>query len=300
MRSGRRRCVRQGSAGGAAPARALGVPLEPRAERQGRRASVRRDEEEAHVVRGRQDRLPHAAHALSDLPQVHQHLPLRRVVRHQNPGRRWPGARCRGHRADDRTDRDDHGQSRDPLFRRLRARLSLHHQRRDQDRRWDGARVSRRRAAQGHGVHPVPSHRASLYRHPHHRGGARRGRLPDQQGRLPLPPGLRPRKTGAEASVSHNGARAPGSAVPGVREGDAKGADRRNAVRSDGASRSATPWREADRHKAALRAGAVPQVSERGSRQGAHPRAPRHSLHDGRGVHGHERRDPDRRTLRGG
>ena len=35
------------------------------------RAPVRRHEEDAHVVRRRQDRLPHAAHAVPDLAQVH-------------------------------------------------------------------------------------------------------------------------------------------------------------------------------------------------------------------------------------
>ena len=57
---------------GAAPARALGLSLEPRARRPRRGAPVRRHEEDAHLVRRRQDRLPHAAHALPDLAQVHQ------------------------------------------------------------------------------------------------------------------------------------------------------------------------------------------------------------------------------------
>ena len=44
-----------------------------------------------------------------------------------------------------------------PLHRRLRPGLPLHDQRRDQERRRHGAGLSGRRAAQGHGVRPVPS-----------------------------------------------------------------------------------------------------------------------------------------------
>ena len=42
---------------------------------------VRRHEEDAHLVRRGQDRLPHAAHAVPDLAQVRRGHPLRRVVR---------------------------------------------------------------------------------------------------------------------------------------------------------------------------------------------------------------------------
>ena len=55
---------------GVAAPRALGLPVEPRSERTGCRPPLRRDEEEAHVVRRRQDRLPHAPHPLPDLTEV--------------------------------------------------------------------------------------------------------------------------------------------------------------------------------------------------------------------------------------
>ena len=49
---------------------ALGLSVEPRAGRQGRGAAVRRHEDRAHLVRRRQDRLPHAAHAVPDVAEV--------------------------------------------------------------------------------------------------------------------------------------------------------------------------------------------------------------------------------------
>ena len=49
-----------------------GCPWSRRAGRQDRGASVRRHEKDAHVVCRRQDRLPHAAHALPDLAQIHR------------------------------------------------------------------------------------------------------------------------------------------------------------------------------------------------------------------------------------
>ena len=54
--------------------------------------AVRRHEEDAHVVRRRQDRLPHAAHAVPDLAEVRRRHALRRVVRHPAAGRRRPRA----------------------------------------------------------------------------------------------------------------------------------------------------------------------------------------------------------------
>ncbi len=154
---------------------------------------VRRHEEDAHLVRRRQDRLPHAAHAVPDVAEVRRGHAVRRVVRHPAARRRRAGARRRGHRADVRADRDDHRQGRHPAHRRLRQGLPVHHQREHQHRRRHGAGLPRGRAAQGHGVRAVPPDRAAVHRHPHHRGGPRRGRLAAQQGRLPLPAGLRPR-----------------------------------------------------------------------------------------------------------
>ena len=48
-------------------------------------------------------------------------------------------------------------------------------------------------AAGGHGVRAVPSHRPARHRHPDHRGVARRGRVPAQQGRRTLPGAVRSR-----------------------------------------------------------------------------------------------------------
>ena len=70
------------------------------------------------------------------------------------------------------------------------GRISLHHKWRDQDGRRHGHGLSRGRAPERHGVHPVSSHRPSRHRHPDHGRITRRGRHPRQQGRLPLPAGL--------------------------------------------------------------------------------------------------------------
>ena len=93
----------------------------------------------------------------------------------------------------DRPDPGDHRQGRRPGHRRLRQGLPVHHERQHQHRRRHGAGLPRRRAAEGHGVRPVPPDRPAVHRHPDHRGDPRRGRLAAQQGRLPLPAGLRPR-----------------------------------------------------------------------------------------------------------
>ena len=98
-RPGRHRGVRPRGAARAAPARALGLPVEPAARRPRRGAAVRRHEEDAHLVRRRQDRLPHAARALPDLAEVPRGRAVRRVVRDPAARRRRPGARRRGRRA---------------------------------------------------------------------------------------------------------------------------------------------------------------------------------------------------------
>ena len=200
----------------AAPARALGLSVEPGAGRPRRGAGVRRDEEDAHLVRRGQDRLPHAARALPDLAEVPRGEAVRRVVRDPAAGRRRPGARRRGHRADDRADPGDHGQVGRARDRRLRQGLPVHHQRQHQHRRRHDARLPCGRAAEGHGVRAVPPDRAAVHRHPDHRGGPRRGRLAAQQGRLPLPPGLRPRHPHADtrSCAAWSSGRATGSPRP--------------------------------------------------------------------------------------
>ena len=160
VRPGCRRGVRQGSARGAASPRALGLSVEPRGRRTHCRSPLRRHEEDAHVVCRRQDRLPHAPHALPDLPQVPS------VVRYDE----WfvtrllvDDGRVQGVVAIDLKSgqsRGDHRARRHPLHRRLRQGVPVHDQRRHQERRRHGARLPRRRAAQGHGVRPVPPDRA--------------------------------------------------------------------------------------------------------------------------------------------
>ena len=117
--------------------------------------------------------------------------------------------------------------------RRLRQGLPVHHERQHQHRRRHGAGLPRRRAAEGHGVRPVPPDRPAVHRHPHHRGDPRRGRLAAQQGRLPLPAGLRPRHP-------HAGHRSC-AAWSSVR---ATGCRRRSCTRS---RRAAPPTRRTDR-----------------------------------------------------
>ena len=57
-----------------------GCPWSREAEWQGRGAAVRRHEDRAHLVRRRQDRLPHAAHAVPDLAEVSLDQALRRIL----------------------------------------------------------------------------------------------------------------------------------------------------------------------------------------------------------------------------
>ena len=123
-RPGRHRGVRPRGPPRAAPARALGVPLEPSAGRSHRGPGVRRHEEDADLVRGRQDRIPHAAHAVPDVAEVRRGHPLRRGLRHPAPGRRRPRARRRGGRPDDREDPGGHRQGGHPVPPGAAARSS--------------------------------------------------------------------------------------------------------------------------------------------------------------------------------
>ena len=95
--------VRQRGTARARPDGALGLPVEPRAVRQGGGAAVRRYEDRAHVVRRRQDRLPHAAHALPDLAQISIDRTLRRILlpptSWSRTGAAWASSRSRCARA---------------------------------------------------------------------------------------------------------------------------------------------------------------------------------------------------------
>ena len=131
--------------------------------------AVRRHEDRAHLVRRRQDRLPHAAHAVPDLAQISLDQALRRVLldRPDRRGRALQGVVAIEMRSGRMVAVP--GQGGDHRHRRRRPHLPVHHQRRDQDRRRHGDGLSRRRAAEGHGVHPVPPDRAARHRHPDHR-----------------------------------------------------------------------------------------------------------------------------------
>ena len=122
-----------------------------------------------------------------------------------------------GGRPADREDPGGHREGGDPGHRRLRQGLPVHHQRQHQHRRRDVPGLPRGGAAEGHGVRPVPPDRAAVHRHPDHRGHPRRGRLAAEQGRLPLPAGLRPRQAHADTRAQEHGARPARPAVAGVR-----------------------------------------------------------------------------------
>ena len=105
----------------------------------------------------------HMLHALFQTSlKYDERRPLRRVVRHQAAGRRRPRAgRGRRSSCDRRRSRRSPRKAVILCHRRLRQGLPVHHQRQHQDRRRHGAGLPRRRAAQGHGVRPVPPDRAA-------------------------------------------------------------------------------------------------------------------------------------------
>ena len=73
-------------------------------------------------------------------------------------------------------------------------------------------------------------------------------------------------KPHARAGAAQHGAGAAGPAVAGVRAGAGKGPDDRHAVRPRRPPRPAAPGREADRHEAAVRARAVPELRSTSTR----------------------------------
>ena len=287
-RSGRGRVLRQRGAQRDDPAGALGLSVEPGTRRIGRRSPLRGDEDRADLVRGGQDRLPHAPLALPDDAEVRQHRPLRRAFRHQTADRRrrtLPGVR--GDRAADRLDEGDPGQVGHHLHRRGREGLPLHDQRVDQDGRRDGNGLSGRGRAEGHGVHPVSSDGVAGHGHPDHRSLPRRRRHPRQQGRPPLSAGLRtgrsPRRERPQAPAeARDGAGSAGQAQPVLHQGEAGGAHRRDQGRARRAPRPPPPRRGQDRQADPVRAGVGAQL--RGDRSGASadPGTAGRALRDGR------------------
>ena len=99
-----------------------------------------------------------------------------------------------------------------------------------------------------------------------HRGRARRGRVPRQQGRLPLPPGLRPRYASAHPGPPQHGTRAARPAVAGVRQGSREGPHHRHAVRTRRAPRRAASRKGRHRVEDPVRARAVPQGTRTSTR----------------------------------
>ena len=132
VRSGRCGSLRQGSSARVDAAGALGLSLEPGARWTRRRAAFRWNEKDAHLVCGRQDRLPHAPHAVSNVAQIRRRHAVRRIFRHQTAGGRRPRAGRGGDGADHRQDSGDYRQGRHLVHRRLWPRLPFHHQRRHQ------------------------------------------------------------------------------------------------------------------------------------------------------------------------
>src|SRR6516165_5226299 len=134
VRSGRGRAVREYGSTRVAANGPLGLSVEPRAQRQGGGAPIRRDEDRTHMVCSRPERLPYAAHAVPDFVEISLDPAFRRILRDRSLGRRWTLHRC----SRDRNAVGTHGwlssQSGDHRHRRLRPYLPLHHQRRDQDR----------------------------------------------------------------------------------------------------------------------------------------------------------------------
>ena len=212
------------------------MPVEPRVHWPRGRPRVRRNESRADLVRRRQDRLPHAAHVVPDVSQVPVDPAFRRVLldRSGGRGRTMPGRD--GHRHAQWADEPVPGRGGDHRDRRRGTRFPVHHQRRDQDRRRHGDGLPGGGAAEGHGVHPISPDRPSRNRHPDHRRRPRRGRHPFEQGRLSLPPGLRPRSARPVAAQERHGARAPRPPQPGILARTQQGPDHRVPPRRRGSS----------------------------------------------------------------
>ena len=124
------------------------------------------------------------------------------------------------------------------------------------------------------------------------------GGVAGQQGRLPLPPGLRPGEAHADAGAAQHGARAARPPLPGVRARGREGAHDRLALGVGRPPRPPPPRRGADRHQAPVRPRAVPEV--RADRPGNRPDPgpARRPLHDGRRPHRHRRGHPAGRPVR--
>ena len=198
-------------------------------------AELRRAAGAAQLLRGGPHRPRHAAHALP-AQRAREHAVLRRV-----DGAR-PHPRRRGRRA--RRDRAGDGDRRGRSSSRRKATLfatggagrifAASHQRVHQHRRRPGHGGARRHPARGHGVLAVPPDRRGRRGRAHHRGRARRGRLPAQQERRALHGALR---------ADHEGPRQPrrGVARDGHRDQGRPRRGRRTATTSCSSSTTSAP-----------------------------------------------------------
>ena len=148
-----------------------------------------------------------------------------------------------------RGDRDRHrrvpadpGQGGDHRHRRRRPRVPREHQRRHRHRRRHGAGLPPRRAAARHGVRAVPPDLHAGHRPAVHRGLPRRRRLPAEQGRLPLPAGLRPGPGRADAAQQGDGAGPARPPEPGLLAREAEGPHDRGPARRRWCTSTCATW----------------------------------------------------------
>ena len=138
-----------------------------------------------------------------------------------------------------------------------------------------------------------------VHRHPDHRGRARRGRLSDQQGRLPLPAGLQPRQAAAAAGAAVSMELGPRDRLS---QAFVKELEKGRTIETPYGHVVHLDLRHLGEKKInaqdPVRARAVPEVPEHRSGHGADPGAAGRPLHDGRRPHRHQRRDAAARPVR--
>ncbi len=204
---------------------------------------------------------------------------VRRAVRDEPHRRRRSMPRGGRLRHDPRRLRGLRRRRRDHRHRRRRAHLLEHHQRHHLDRLRRRHGLPGRRAAQGHGVRPVPPHRALLDQHPHDRGLPRRGRLPAERPGRALHGALRAQDDGARPARHHGALHL---------DRDPRGArHRRQGLRLP---RPAPPGRGEDRREAARHPRPRHPLRGRRSGHGAGADRAQPALHHGRHRHRRRRR----------